>query len=144
MVLEDTITIKCFWYSDHCQQWFFNGFGVAPPLVSMVFDGQGPLVKRWNGFNGSNRSSAVYFSWSTIFLVLNMFLLLSLCLKAKYCIGGLSLCRTREYYKCQFDKIGRVEKVGLKADTLEARATYMVQGTLHIHCFCEMLCSVKW
>ena len=22
----------------------------------MVFDGQGPLVKRWNGFNGSNRS----------------------------------------------------------------------------------------
>ena len=23
----------------------------------MVFDGQGPLVKRWNGFNGSNRSS---------------------------------------------------------------------------------------
>ena len=23
----------------------------------MVFDGQGPLVKRWNGFNGSNRSN---------------------------------------------------------------------------------------
>ena len=23
----------------------------------MVFDGQGPLVKRWNGFNGSNRST---------------------------------------------------------------------------------------
>ena len=33
----------------------FNGFG-GQPLVSMVFNGQGPLFKRWNGFNGSNRS----------------------------------------------------------------------------------------
>ena len=49
--------LNVFWYSDHCQRWFFNGFWVAQPLVSMVFDGQGPLVKRWNGFNGSNRSS---------------------------------------------------------------------------------------
>ena len=48
--------LNVFWYSDHCQQWFFNGFWVAQPLVSMVFDGQGPLVKRWNGFNGSPRS----------------------------------------------------------------------------------------
>ena len=48
--------LNVFWYSGHCQRWFFNGFWVAQPLVSMVFDGQGPLVKRWNGFNGSNRS----------------------------------------------------------------------------------------
>ena len=50
--------LNVFWYSDHCQRWFFNGFWVAQPLVSMVFDGQGPLVKRWNGFNGSNRSNS--------------------------------------------------------------------------------------
>ena len=49
--------LNVFWYSDHCQRWFFNGFWVVQPLVSMVFDGQGPLVKRWNGFNGSNRST---------------------------------------------------------------------------------------
>ena len=49
--------LNVFWYADHWQRWFFNGFGVVQPLVSMVFDGQGPLVKRWNGFNGSNRSS---------------------------------------------------------------------------------------
>ena len=49
--------LNVFWYSGHCQRWFFNGFWVAQPLVSMVYDGQGPLVKRWNGFNGSNRSN---------------------------------------------------------------------------------------
>ena len=49
--------LNVFWYADHWQRWFFNGFGVVQPLVSMVFDGQGPLVKRWNGFNGSNRSN---------------------------------------------------------------------------------------
>ena len=43
--------LNVFWYSDHCQRWFFNGFWVAQPLVSMVFDGQGPLVKWWNGEN---------------------------------------------------------------------------------------------
>ena len=69
--LEETIEIfqwfwrspsplNVFWYSDHCQRWFFNGFWIAQPLVSMVFDGQGPLVKRWNGFNGSNRSNHHY------------------------------------------------------------------------------------
>ena len=52
--------LNVFWYSDHCQRWFFNGFWVAQPLVSMVFDGQGPLVKRWNGFNGSNRSTCTH------------------------------------------------------------------------------------
>ena len=50
--------LNVFWYSDHCQRWFFNGFWVAQPLVSMVFDGEGPLIKRWNGFNESNRSNS--------------------------------------------------------------------------------------
>ena len=49
--------LNVFWYSGHCQRWFFNGFWVAQPLVSMVYDGQGPLMKQWNGFNGSNRST---------------------------------------------------------------------------------------
>ena len=35
----------------------FNGFGVAQPFVTMVFVGQGSLVKQWNFFNGSLRSS---------------------------------------------------------------------------------------
>ena len=26
MVFEETITIECFWLSDHCHQWFFDGF----------------------------------------------------------------------------------------------------------------------
>ena len=50
--------LNVFWYSGHCQRWFFNGFWVAQPLVSMVYNGQGPLVKRWNGSNGSNRSTS--------------------------------------------------------------------------------------
>ena len=41
--------LNVFWYSGHWQRWFFNGFMVARPLVSMVFNGQGTLVKRWNG-----------------------------------------------------------------------------------------------
>ena len=38
---------------DHCFQWFFDGFGVIQPLVSMVFNGYGPLVQQCDGFNGS-------------------------------------------------------------------------------------------
>ena len=36
-------------WGNHWVQWFFNGFGVRQPLVSMVFDGCPPLVRRWNG-----------------------------------------------------------------------------------------------
>ena len=36
---------------DHCFQWVFDGFGVIQPLVSMVFNGHGPLVQRCDGFN---------------------------------------------------------------------------------------------
>ena len=45
--------LHVFWRSDHWHQWFFNGFWILLPLLSMVFNGSGPLVKRWNGFNGS-------------------------------------------------------------------------------------------
>ena len=38
---------------DHCFQWFFDGFGVIQPLVSMVFNGYGQLVRQCDGFNGS-------------------------------------------------------------------------------------------
>ena len=38
---------------DHCFQWFFDGFGVIQPLVSMVFNCYGPLVPQCDGFNGS-------------------------------------------------------------------------------------------
>ena len=44
--------------SDHCHQWFYDGFLMLLPSLSMVFDGSGPLVKRCDGFNGS--------LWSTI------------------------------------------------------------------------------
>ena len=37
----------------HCFQWVFDGFGVIQPLVSMVFNGYGPLVQQCDGFNGS-------------------------------------------------------------------------------------------
>ena len=39
--------------SDHCHQWFYDGFLMLLPSLSMVFDGSGPLVKRCNGFDGS-------------------------------------------------------------------------------------------
>ena len=39
---------------DHCFQWFFYGFGVIQPLISiLVFDGHGPLDQWCNGFDGS-------------------------------------------------------------------------------------------
>ena len=39
--------------SDHCHQWFYDGFLMLLPSLSMVFDGSGPLVKRCDGFDGS-------------------------------------------------------------------------------------------
>ena len=49
--------LNVFWYSGYCYWWFFNGFWVAQLLVSMAFNGQIPLVKRWNGFDGPLRST---------------------------------------------------------------------------------------
>ena len=39
--------------SDHCHQWFYDGFLMLLPSLLMVFDGFGPLVKRCDGFDGS-------------------------------------------------------------------------------------------
>ena len=56
MVFEKTITV--FWRPDHCHQWFSMVFYLATiALLSMVFDGYGPLVKRCDGFDGSLWSS---------------------------------------------------------------------------------------
>ena len=44
--------------SDHCHQWFYDGFLMLLPSLSMVFDGSGPLVKRCDGFDGSLWSRA--------------------------------------------------------------------------------------
>ena len=43
--------------SDHCHQWFYDGFLMLLPSLSMVFNGSGPLVKRCDGFDGSLWSS---------------------------------------------------------------------------------------
>ena len=42
---------------NHWDQWFFDGFGVRQPLLTMVFDGCAPLVRRWNGYVPSLKSS---------------------------------------------------------------------------------------
>ena len=44
---------------NHWDQWFSNGFGVRQPLVTMVFDGCAPLVRRWNGYVPSSKSKPV-------------------------------------------------------------------------------------
>ena len=44
-------------WDNHWVQWFFDGFGVTQPLVSMVYDGCPPLVQRWNGYIPSLKSS---------------------------------------------------------------------------------------
>ena len=48
--------------SDHCLQWFYDGFLMLLPSLSMVFDGSGPLVKRCDGFDGSLWSKPVAFN----------------------------------------------------------------------------------
>ena len=45
--------LNVFGRSDHCHQWFYDGFLMLLPSLSMVFDGSGPLVKRCDGFDGS-------------------------------------------------------------------------------------------
>ena len=37
-------------------QWFSDGFGGGQPLVTMVFNGFAPLVRRWNGYVPSLKS----------------------------------------------------------------------------------------
>ena len=44
-------------WGDHWVQWFFDGFGVTQPLISMVNDGCPPLVQRWNGYIPSLKSN---------------------------------------------------------------------------------------
>ena len=41
---------------NHWDKWFSDGFGVRQPLVTMVFDGCAPLVRRWNGYVPSSKS----------------------------------------------------------------------------------------
>ena len=48
--------LNVFGRSDHCHQWFYDGFLMLLPSLSMVFDGSGPLVKRCDGFDGSSWS----------------------------------------------------------------------------------------
>ena len=46
-------------WGNHWVQWIFDGFRVRQPLVSMVFDGCPPLVRRWNGNIPSLKSNGV-------------------------------------------------------------------------------------
>ena len=41
---------------NHWDQWFSDGFQVRKPLVTMVFDGCAPSVRRWNGYVPSLKS----------------------------------------------------------------------------------------
>ena len=50
--------LNVFGRSDHCHQWFYDGFLMLLPSLSMVFDGSRPLVKRCDGFDGSLWSNA--------------------------------------------------------------------------------------
>ena len=90
-----SLPLNVFWYSDHCQRWFFNGFWVAQPLASMVFDGQGPLVKLWNGFNGSNRSSASVGLWVHI-----MDLIPARYTNSSKKLGHVKICDMKETRSC--------------------------------------------
>ena len=45
------------WYLlNHWDQWFFDGFSVSQPLVTMFFNGCQPLVQRCDGNDTSFRS----------------------------------------------------------------------------------------
>ena len=41
---------------NHWDQWLSDGFRVRQPLVTMVFNGCAPLVRRWNGYVPSSKS----------------------------------------------------------------------------------------
>ena len=42
---------------NHWDQWLSDGFQVRKPLVTMVFDGCAPSVRRWNGYVPSLKSN---------------------------------------------------------------------------------------
>ena len=46
-----------FFCKNHWHQWFFDGLGFIQPLVSMVFDGRGPLGQQCDSSDGSVTSS---------------------------------------------------------------------------------------
>ena len=49
------------WYLlNHWDQWFFDGFSVSQPLVTMFFNGCQPLVQRCDGNDTSFRSNWVF------------------------------------------------------------------------------------
>ena len=48
---------------NHWDQRFSDGFGVRQPLVTMVFDGFAPLVRRWNGYVPSSKSRRALKLW---------------------------------------------------------------------------------
>ena len=54
---------------NHWDQWFSDGFGVRQPLVTMVFDGCAPLVRRWNGYVPSLKSIPVVASFFPLFFL---------------------------------------------------------------------------
>ena len=56
---------------NHWDQWFSDGFGVRQPLVTMVFDGCAPSVRRWNGYVPSLKSTPLALSKKVI-SILNM------------------------------------------------------------------------
>jgi len=55
---------------NHWDQWFSNGFRVRQPLVTMVFDGCAPLVRRWNGYVPSLKSTLLIGTFYTLFSTL--------------------------------------------------------------------------
>ena len=61
---------------NHWDQWFSDGFGVRQPLETMVFDGCAPLVRRWNGYVPSSKSTWLHHSFPFL-SALVMFLLVS-------------------------------------------------------------------
>ena len=54
--------LNVFWAADYCHQWFYDGFLMLLPSLSMVFVGSRPLVNRCDGFDGSLWSSTAYIS----------------------------------------------------------------------------------
>ena len=46
---------------NYWDQWFSDGFGGGQPMVTMVFDGCAPLVRRWNGSVPSSKSTWYYY-----------------------------------------------------------------------------------
>ena len=87
--------------SDHCHQWFYDGFLMLLPSLSMVFDGSGPLVKRCDGFDESLWSILRY-PEVCIDTCINAYLRIRVC-------GILEMCGMFEY----LDKIPQDRYFGI-------------------------------